>query len=613
MAITDFDDPALTAAYTMDNISGSTLVDETANNNDATLTGTGTATGKDNSAITILGPATSYVDIPFVPFGASGTTEAALSFWVKATTVVATSKIFSHRIASNDFIQLEFDTTNTLDLQVRDSTTTLVQTSSGTLDLTTDFLHIVYNHDWGNNRLEVFVNGVSQIVDTTVYTGTVSSSRFTLGAYSSPGYSGFMDGALDQLRIFNRILTSSEITELYTEFAGPALPPTPIDRTILISRIWPFQPRGGFIEALEWRTDVMRAKAAEQRIALRTAPRRTFNYNFLMTDSQVASAASLINAADIFNIPDWGQRAIVTDAAVASITADVSEINLFLGSTAILWESDQRYEAVTISGIAGSVITLSDPIVLSYTNAIIMPLVSSKLPGGVSISRSAAEVNMLSASFEVYDETDIAATTYATYQGYDLMDDDRVVGSGSVNESVSWENSTFDNAAGVVKHIRKRSYFDQTFTMRWHVFTDAAVLALRKWFYARRGKQKVFWASTKAKDLEPASDFSGSTATVYDHVAANVLDRTGSFDIQIEDTSGTLYNRRVTAYVAGTPIGGRRTVDLTLDAATAITLGNVSRISYLRLVRFDSDRIEMQFEPSAGVQISVPLIEVPVP
>lgn len=377
-----------------------------------------------------------------------------------------------------------------------------------------------------------------------------------------------------------------------------------------VTRVWPFKQRGQFIEGLEWKTDLMQFKSGEQRIALRAAPRRYFSYEFLMTDSEVASASALIREADIFQVPDWGQRASVSSASGTTVIADVSNLNLANGDTAILWETALLYEVVVISTIVGSTITV-DAVDNVYTNAIIMPLVSSRLRDGISISRAGAEINMVSADFEVFDATDIAATTYSTYRSFDLMDDDRMLAGSELTEGASWDLQVIDNEFGAIQHIKRRDYYDREFTMRWRLTAQADILALRKWIHARRGKQKVFWTSSKAKDLEPASAASGTSLTVFEHEGATLLGRTGTFDIQIEDASGTRYNRRVNSYVAGTAVGGRATVNLTLDQATTIAQANIARISYLRLVRFNSDRVEIQHIPASGILVAVPLIEVP--
>lgn len=389
--------------------------------------------------------------------------------------------------------------------------------------------------------------------------------------------------------------------------------PAAIGSSPEITRIWPFKQRGAFIDSLQWQTDVIKAKAAEQRIALRARPRRVLNYDFLMTDYQVASADSLINAADIFEVPDWGQSAPVTSASGTTVIADVSNLNIAIGDKVILWESDVVYESLTVSNIVGSTITVDSTIILSYTDAIIMPLLDSKMPDGFSVSRIGSDLSNVSANFVVFSGTDIGATTYSTYQGHDLMDDDRVLGGGSLEETTGWELNSFDNGIGTPKHIRTRDYVQRRFTMRWMLFTKAEMLTLRKWLHSRRGKQKVFWASTKAKDLEPASAASGTGLTVFDHTGANTLDRVGEFDIQIEDVNGTLYNRRVTAYTTGIAVDGRYTVDMTLDAVTTIAQADIVRISYLRLCRLDTDRIEFSYAAGGHVSVAVPIVEVPAP
>ena len=56
-------------------------------------------------------------------------------------------------------------------------------------------------------------------------------------------------------------------------------------------RLWPFAAQRPVTEVLEWSTDVLVTEAAEQRIALRTAPRSTLTFPHLIDATGLAEAA----------------------------------------------------------------------------------------------------------------------------------------------------------------------------------------------------------------------------------------------------------------------------------------------------------------------------------
>ena len=72
---------------------------------------------------------------------------------------------------------------------------------------------------------EIFINGAS--VDTLGWTGTPTAStsthRLGIGQHNLSG-STYYKGDLDDLRIFNRALSSTEISAIYSEGLGVSRP-----------------------------------------------------------------------------------------------------------------------------------------------------------------------------------------------------------------------------------------------------------------------------------------------------------------------------------------------------------------------------------------------------
>ena len=119
--------------------------------------------------------------------------------------------------------------------------------------------------------------------------------------------------------------------------------------------------------------------------------------------------------------------------------------------------------------------------------------------------------------------------------------------------------------------------------------------------------------SSRGKDYEPAISIAGTTVTIYALDGILGLGRVDPFDIDITDTDGTSIYRRVNSASTGTPIGGRATVDMIIDTTATVLLANIQRISLLRCVRFNADRIELQHAAAGGVAVQVPVIEVSEP
>lgn len=378
-------------------------------------------------------------------------------------------------------------------------------------------------------------------------------------------------------------------------------------------KIWPYKPRGEVIEALSWRTDVFRAKSAEQRIALRIAPRREFNYSHVLTDYQYAGARALIRsvqAGDGFLVPDWGQAVELGAVPIGSahgLTGDYSEYDF--GDTALLWESVDNHEQVDFSDDSNG--TSLGAVTNEYTNAYLLPLWPAICHGGLSASRIGANLNQCEIAFIITENTDLGYSDYSQYRSQDVMPSCPII--GSLDDQIVWPATAFDNEQSSPELIRQRDIPDYSFSMKWHHFLNSDIWSLRQWLHSRRGRQKVFWFSSFSKDYEPAASVSGTTLTTYALPGITGIGHTTAYDLEVKAKDGTSYYRRVTSATTGTPIGTRSTLDLTIDSTLTIDLADIERISYLRLARFDVDRIELAHMAAGGTQVQAVCREVEEP
>lgn len=381
-------------------------------------------------------------------------------------------------------------------------------------------------------------------------------------------------------------------------------------------KVWPFPPQGDLIETLEWRTDVLRARQAEQRLRLLDAPRRTWQFKHVLTQSQYAAARALLRGTDdAFAVPDW-TRALYAGAIAAGtsvpIALDTSDLDLRAGDSLVIWGDAANHEIVTLESLSAGQIVLSE--VTTARSALLYAADPCQALEGLRVTRPAGPVLQAEIAFTaLVGVPDLAGSGYPTYRGQDVLTDVPVVGAAQLDESLAWPMDALD-AAGPLSVARQRDLPDDLSSMRWHVFTAVEQRALRRWLYRRAGRARAFWRSTGLRDLEAAADLAAAATTlrVFAPPGASDLGET-AFDLEIH--AGSLHRRRVLSVSAGTPVGGRAVLDLALEAALGEDIGasQFGRISYLRCLRHAADRIELQHAPRAGFSVAVPLIEVPVP
>lgn len=121
--------------------------------------------------------------------------------------------------ATSQVIVFNFKTTNTVAnllvltgaLGIRGSSTATVSSTTGIT--TNQWLHVAGTITGTTGT--VFVNG-TQTATGAVSTVGASTSGFDIGAYSDFGAGFFLNGRIDDLRLFHRVLSGAEITALAT-------------------------------------------------------------------------------------------------------------------------------------------------------------------------------------------------------------------------------------------------------------------------------------------------------------------------------------------------------------------------------------------------------------
>jgi len=372
-----------------------------------------------------------------------------------------------------------------------------------------------------------------------------------------------------------------------------------------MSFIWPYAPMDVMTERLQWLTDVLQARSAEQRICMREIPRRAFSMSHMMSAARYSEAQQTVREEEDFLIPHWGQIAAVGAVASGTLVTvngcfDVTE--LAIGSQVVVWGSDTAYEQAEVTAINATTAEL-DAVSGTYASALVMPLLNGKMLGGIEAQRDNSPWRIVSVDFQINDNLDDPATGYSQYLSIDVLTDVPVIGAGgSFSESIKFPAQTFDNQTSNPEHIRLRTLPENTFFISWQKQDMAEMYVLIQWLHSRRGRQKAFWVSSFAGDLTVAGNITGTTLPVADFSRTDF-----PVDVDILGIDGTHYYRRVTA---ATPSGGN--VNLTMSTTLSLTAANTEKISFLRCARLDSDNIDITHTPGRGA-LQVVCMEIPTP
>src|SRR3989344_4461946 len=212
----------LVGHWKFDEISGTTAADSSGNNNTGTLTNGPTwATGKINNALSFDGT-DDYINLGNMNVSGSGITIAA---WVKADTFSSSidTRFISKANSTNEQSHYwMLGQTNSggdklrFRLKAGGSTQTLIA-SSGDLPINTWF-HAIATYDGSTMRL--YKDGIE--VGSVAKSGTIDiDATVPANIGRNPDGSNHTDGAMDDVRIYNRALTASDIQALYAYTGGP--------------------------------------------------------------------------------------------------------------------------------------------------------------------------------------------------------------------------------------------------------------------------------------------------------------------------------------------------------------------------------------------------------
>jgi len=146
----------------------------------------------------------------------------SFSLWFKTSTTGVNQQLFGEADSSFSNLSIRiglwFDTSNNIYVWIANGSSQWYTTLAGVSYLDNNWHNFVLSID--GTSVKLYADGASTpVINTTssVTFGTAGVTPLTIGAPGS-GYAGFFwTGSIDQVRIFNKSLSSSEVTQLYNE------------------------------------------------------------------------------------------------------------------------------------------------------------------------------------------------------------------------------------------------------------------------------------------------------------------------------------------------------------------------------------------------------------
>ncbi|HEY9819105.1 MAG TPA: hypothetical protein V6D20_25330 [Candidatus Obscuribacterales bacterium] len=358
-------------------------------------------------------------------------------------------------------------------------------------------------------------------------------------------------------------------------------------------------------------TDVLRAGAKEQRIALRENPVQSFDYSHLLYDNQIGRADGLLrsNAGGEWYVPVWHEAELVGNIASAatSISVDTTIADYRALGKAIVWEDDETYALVDITTVGASSITLSGAVGTDLVNAYCAPVRTGFNRTQPTISPFQRNLARGGISFEIVDQTDLASAVYDSYESL------RVVTTPFLAQenpnSIGKAQVFYGNAYGKVVAVNEYDYDEVTNNINFFDGTRSALWTRRQFYHAHKGRQKAFWLPTFKRDLDLVESAGSGDPVI---VVTTVGDPTTLYigrHIGVFLRDGTRIYREITGVTNGDDPG---TKDIQITAlGVAVAPADVLYICFVNKVRSNTDTITFEHRLNGYSIHSLSTIEVP--
>jgi len=374
--------------------------------------------------------------------------------------------------------------------------------------------------------------------------------------------------------------------------------------------LWTFPPNWNSTlkETLEWLTDVLQSPSgAEQRRALRLAPRRSFSFEVLVNQAQRTRSDlwAHVLGAQPFALPIWtdtqylGSPVAPESSAIAASTAG---FDFAAGGMAVLASEDWSIsELVDVDQVVAGGLTLAAPTLHAWpAGSRLLPARKALLQSLPEPVRMTDELARSSLSFELIEPCSWPAQLPATvYRGKPVLET-RPDESNDLTLGYERLTQRLDNQVGIPRITDTSGYGFVLQQHAWALWGRDEHTAFRSLLYGLRGRQASIWVPTHAADLVATGQVQGQTLQVqpcgYADLVTTGKARMGRQDIRIELATGEALHRRITAAATGATL---ETLALDQPLPAGVSASTITRISFMALCRLAEDSAEITHHTDA--------------
>ena len=366
--------------------------------------------------------------------------------------------------------------------------------------------------------------------------------------------------------------------------------------------LWQVEPdwTNGITETLEWKTDILQSySGAEQRIARRLSPRRTFEFSILINGNE---RARFENKLAYVGGNSW-YFPIFTDVTYLETDVDLNTTVLpcsttgrdFVIGNKVLIKSEMnninRSALLEIADVNENSITLINPLKSRFkAGACIYPVRLAVLTDVPQLTHYNDDLLSAQIRFRISEHNAFSndISYLPIYRHFPVL-----TMHPDWSESLKSQYERFlielDNGSSIPTRLdtAKLPFWVQEF--RWFVTDRTEQMLLRKLFYYLTGSQKCIWVSTQISDFNVIA-VSGQILDIENVGFYEIGLMPGRKDVVITLCNGDVLYRRIETVAAVSDEIER----LLLNYSINVNAEDILSVSFLTLCRLDSDSVSWE-------------------
>lgn len=380
----------------------------------------------------------------------------------------------------------------------------------------------------------------------------------------------------------------------------------------------PHNWENGFEETLAWMTDVLIAHdRTEQRVQMRTMPRRTWEFNFLAKGSTRRLLENVIASRTVRNYfsPVWRDAMPLEHAITSgdtSVLVDHVGFDYAVDRWVAVWSSDELFEIKKITSVQNGVVGVETAFSKNWsTGAMIAPARYCLLIDPRKVSRYTGDTAKYYMSARVLNEGLMDARYEPeTYLGLHVCP--FKVNWASCEDEVNHKWETLDNDTGLIEYDIQSAEPILSRNAGFLIEGRTDIDNFLRFLFERSGRLTPFWMSTEADDMKLVEDIAaGSKSIVIENIdyERSLKGNSSRSHFEIALHNGTVIRRKITDNM--TLASGDEAFSFADAIVDAIAKEDVARVSWLELARFDADSVTIKWANNNVLESEIPVIALP--